>query len=64
MSKEDMPMDPFGPEEDLVSGMKGMHKMHAAAQLAGFSPEDAMKFIVGIFTSMMTHQQGNQEKAE
>ena len=52
-----MPPDPWGPEEDLVSGMKGMQKMYTAAQLAGFSQNEAMGFIVGIFSAMMTKQQ-------
>ena len=54
---EDIP-DPFGPPEDMISMMKSLAQLHAAAIMSGLPEPTATKFIADVFIgfSMMNAQ--------
>jgi hypothetical protein len=56
----EMPQDPFGPPEELVTMMKGMYNLHRAAQESGFPEHVATQFITGVFVSLMQGSQNAQ----
>lgn len=58
----DLPPDPFGPEEELISAMGYLRKLHSAALAAGFSENAAIQFIIGLFSSMMASAQNSTQK--
>ena len=57
-----LPFDPFDPPEELQGMMKGMHQIHAAAQMSGFPEKTATDIIVGILVSLMGS--ASEQKAE
>lgn len=61
----EMPPDPFSSDlDDFLPMAKNAHRMYEAAVLAGFTPEQAMEWMIRITSSMINEnirrQQGNQ----
>lgn len=52
----EMPEDPFGPPDELVTMMKGMWNLYAAALQSGFPEHVATQFITGVFVALMQGQ--------
>ena len=53
MSNPEMPADPFGAPEELVTIMKGLAQIHDALMMSGKSEKVATDFISNIFMQMM-----------
>jgi len=45
---EDIP-DPFGPPEEMISMMKSLSQLHAAAIMSGLPEPTATRFIADVF---------------
>jgi hypothetical protein len=59
----EMPSDPFGPPEELVTLMKGLTNLYNAAILAGLPVDVATNFITGVFVSL-SHQNAPETQQE
>jgi hypothetical protein len=59
MSSPEMPADPFGAPEELVTMMKGLAQIHDALMMAGKSEKVATDFISNIFLHLMAGTQQN-----
>lgn len=53
MSNPEMPADPFGATEELITMMKGLAQIHDALMMAGKSEKVATDFISNIFLQLM-----------
>jgi hypothetical protein len=49
----EMPADPFGAPEDLVTIMQGLTQIHDAAVKAGMTERTATGFISDVFIKLM-----------
>lgn len=59
---DELPQDPFGPPEDLLTMMRGYSQLHSAALLAGFPEHVATGFIARIFVETMQQNAPAQEE--
>jgi len=57
----DMPADPFGPPDEMVTIMKGLAQLHSAAVMSGLSEGVATQFISNVFVSYSL--MGNSQNA-
>jgi|HubBroStandDraft_1064217.scaffolds.fasta_scaffold711170_2 hypothetical protein len=53
MSSPEMPADPFGAPEELITIMKGLTQIHDAAVKAGMAERTATEFISNVFIHLM-----------
>ena len=58
---DEMPADPFGPPEEMLTMMGGIAQLYHAAVIKGLPEHVATNFITGVFCSLMT--QGAQQNA-
>jgi len=62
MPDQEMPADPFGPPEEMITMMRGLKDLHAAAMLSGFAEHTATRFVADVFVSFsLANQQGSPE---
>jgi hypothetical protein len=53
----EMPPDPFGPPEELLSLMRGMNQLYAAMMATGFPEHVCLEFIIGVFCRLVRNVQ-------
>mgnify|MGYP001609373386 FL=1 len=53
MSNPEMPVDPFGAPEELITIMRGLTQIHDAAVKAGMTEKTATEFISNVFIKLM-----------
>ena len=58
MNDDQMPVDPFGAPDEMVTMMRGISQLYSAAIISGLPEHVAMNFITGVFCTLM--QQGIQ----
>ena len=61
MSDDQMPADPFGVPDEMVTMMRGISQLYSAAVISGLPEHVATNFITGVFCTLM--QQGMQATA-
>lgn len=57
VSDDELPLDPWGPPEELILMMSGMHKLYSAACQGGFTESAAIQFVAQVFTAMVQSAQ-------
>jgi hypothetical protein len=60
---DEMPPDPFGAPEELISMMRGINQLHSAAVTAGMQEHAAMQFVTGVFCNLMANAQNAQDSS-
>lgn len=60
---DELPPDPFGPAEEVLSIMKGLAQLHSAGMISGLSETVMTQFISNVFItlSMMQNAQAQTE---
>jgi hypothetical protein len=59
----EMPLDPFGAPEELITMMRGIAQLHSAALSAGMPEHTATQFVTGVFCTLMANAQNAQDPA-
>ena len=55
MSSPQSPADPFLPEEEMISVMKGLNQVRQAGIMAGMAERAASEFIADVFVRLMAN---------
>jgi hypothetical protein len=55
MSNPQMPADPFVPEEEMITIMKGLGQVKAAGIMSGMTERAASEFIADVFVRLMAN---------
>lgn len=58
----DMPADPFGPPEELLTMMRGYSQLYSAAVMGGLPEHVATQFISNIFMAFFLQNAPQEEK--
>lgn len=61
---DDMPIDPFGAPEELISMMRGVNQLHSAALTAGMPEHTATQFVASVFCILMANAQNASTSRE
>jgi hypothetical protein len=56
MMTSDMPQDPFGPPEEMISMMKGLAHLHSAGMMSGLPEHVMTQFISNVFVALSVMQ--------
>jgi hypothetical protein len=61
---DELPPDPFGPPEEILSIMKGLSQLHSAGMMAGLSESVMTQFISNVFLTLSMMQNAPAQTEE